>query len=330
MFQKFLAGLVSLMLLAVFGFSVSPANASELIGRDARNIVLQVNEHGEALVSYISRGKQRRVLVWGAMNAVVPITDGPQVKFEVDYSGGWQKYYLDDPKVKVLQAKYRKLRSSGKPYLNSSVVKELSAKSSFARNYWKDSFKSPCAKYDGPRLAWFVVGCKAPDSSYWAIQSWQRGLSSFGQEPTPLQRGWELRLSHWRGGLSTLTVYLDWAYRRFHHLYGALTYRGVGVAGLGSNIYVDTYNSNYGSGWRRENSFRTHRPNGTFCYGFYLHAGFPSGMGKRYRATAIGPGVTPDVLWEGVASGHYDSEADLADLERQREFLTGDSACKPL
>jgi hypothetical protein len=60
----------------------------------------------------------------------------------------------------------------------------------------------------------------------------------------------------------------DWAYRRFDHLYGRLMYRGQPVARLpfhfagraldpfGRNIYVDTLNSAYGWGWRRENGFR--------------------------------------------------------------------------
>jgi hypothetical protein len=84
----------------------------------------------------------------------------------------------------------------------------------------------------------------------------------------------------------------------------------------GRNIYVDTYNSAYGAGWKRENSFLTHRPNGNFCYGFYKHnlpswypnAGAlrPAGNGARYRATVIGPGVTPDVRWSAAGLSDYD------------------------
>lgn len=44
---------------------------------------------------------------------------------------------------------------------------------------------------------------------------------------------------------------------------------------------------------------------GDFCYGFYPHSGHPSGDGTRYRATAVGPGVTPDVAWEGEDVGSY-------------------------
>lgn len=341
MIRRLLPGFVALTLF-VTDLTGEPARASELIGRNAKNIMLQANKRGEALVSYVSQGKERHLLVWDAVNAVAPNKGSRQVEFKLDYSGGWQKYYLDDPNVKVLRARYQDLKESGEPYPNSPVVNELSAKSSFARNYWKDSFEGSCARYDGPELAWFVTACRAPDGSYWALQSWQRVLPNYGQKPTSTQAVWELRLSHWTGELPRLTIKLDWSYRRFDHLYGGFTYGSRGVYGFrvtpsgvpldsfGRNIYVDTYNSVYGSGWRRENSFLTHRPNGTFCYGFYPHSGFPEGKGERYRATVIGPGVTPDVMWEGTALGDYDSEADLADLERQRQFLEGDNVCKSL
>ncbi|HEY8237329.1 MAG TPA: hypothetical protein VIF85_11865, partial [Gaiellaceae bacterium] len=44
---------------------------------------------------------------------------------------------------------------------------------------------------------------------------------------------------------------------------------GSPLDGYGRLIYVDTFDSRYGSGWHRENSFVTHRPKGIFCYGFF-------------------------------------------------------------
>ena len=62
-----------------------------------------------------------------------------------------------------------------------------------------------------------------------------------------------------------------------------------------------------------------HKGTGTFCYGFYPHGSHPTGKGERYRATIIGPGVTPDVMWQGNALGAYDASLDqqLADEQRQ-------------
>src|SRR5581483_4305722 len=43
------------------------------------------------------------------------------------------------------------------------------------------------------------------------------------------------------------------------HGYGT-TQRGAPTDGFGRLIYLDTYNSVYGEGWRRENSFVAHNP----------------------------------------------------------------------
>ena len=96
----------------------------------------------------------------------------------------------------------------------------------------------------------------------------------------------------------------------------------------GRNDFVDTLGGTYGAGWKRENSFLTHRPTGAFCYGFYPHGPHPVGSGKRYRATVIGPGVTPDVMWEGLAPGAYDATRDEAANAEQRRLLSGDARCE--
>ena len=90
---------------------------------------------------------------------------------------------------------------------------------------------------------------------------------------------------------------------------------------FGRNLYVDTFNSAYGQGWKRENSFLMHKGTGMFCYGFYSHGSRPVGKGERYRATIIGPGVTPDVYWEGSPLGTYDKALDLQLHEEQKSLL---------
>lgn len=190
-----------------------------------------------------------------------------------------------------------------------------------------------CRPYDGPPLPFLVAACKAPDGSYWALQSWQRLLPNYGGTSAP----WELHASHWSGPLPQLQVWENWAYGRFQHLFGRLTYQGQPVYGLrstsagspldgyGRNLYLDTFDSSYGSGWRRENSFLAHRPTGVFCYGFYPHRGAP-GTGARYRLTVEGPGVTPVVSWTGDAPGAYDPslQQQLAAVERS----LGDRLCR--
>jgi len=278
---------------------VAPAGASELIDRNASNVRLAVNAKGEAMLTYRAAGATKRVLAWGAVNAIPPTQSRPQVKFRLDYSGGWGKY---------------------------------------RKRYWQ-TFKNACRAYDGPQLKWFVTGCKAPDGSYWAVQSWQRMLPNYGLNPTPKQAVWELRLSHWTGEIAQLEVNLNWAYRQYDHMFGRFTYRGQPVHGFkststgvpldtfGRNLYVDTLNSAYGPGWKRENSFLMHRGTGAFCYGFFAHGNRPPGRGERYRATIIGPGVTPDVYWEAAAPGPYNRDLDV--LANEAISALGSALCKP-
>ena len=75
----------------VLGVTMLPAqaSASELIDRNATNVVLKVNAKGQALLSYRARGKQWNVIASGAVNALAPTTARKQVEFKLDYSGGW-------------------------------------------------------------------------------------------------------------------------------------------------------------------------------------------------------------------------------------------------
>ena len=199
------------------------------------------------------------------------------------------------------------------------------------RGKWKH-FKNTCRPYDGPKLAWFLAGCKASDGSYWALQMWQRMLPNVGYVPwTHGQKVWEVHVSHWTGEIAQLEAYSDWVYAgRFHEVFGQATYRGQPVYGYrttrsgnpldtyGRLIFLDTFNSAYGQGWRRENSFVAHNPSGMFCYGFYPYSSYGSyppqrsvklaGNGKRYRLTLYGPGVTPDVATYVDGLPDYDRE----------------------
>jgi hypothetical protein len=289
-----------LLITVALGASVlaSTAGASELIDRNATGISLGVNSKGEALLSYRAAGKSKHVLVWGALNAIAPTRSRPQVSFKLDYSGGYGKYKQD---------------------------------------YWK-TFKSTCQGYDGPALAWKVTACKASDGSYWALQKWQRMLPNYGLAPTATQAVWELRLSHWTGDLPVLTIDTDWAWHQWDHLFGTYTYAdqpvfgfkstpaGVPLDTFGRNIYVDTFNSKYGSGWKRENSFLTHTNTGVFCYSFNPHGARTDGKGTQYRATVEGPGVAPDVMWQGASPGTYDKSLDLEKNDAIAQL--GDRQCK--
>ena len=274
--------LVLLSVVLVTGVVSSTAAASELIDRNATGVKLAVNAKGEALVTYRAAGKLKHVLASAAVNAIAPTQARKQVEFKLDYAGGWGQY---------------------------------------RKEYWK-TFGAKCGAYEGPALAWNVTACTAPDGSYWALQSWQRMLPNYGVAPNATSSVWELRLSHWTGDLPVLSISTDWAWHQWDHLYGTFIYGDSPVFGFkskssgepldtfGRNIYVDTFDSTYGAGWKRENSFLTHTGTGAFCYSFNPHGNRPAGKGTKYRATVEGPGVTPDVMWQGTSPGTYDRTAD--------------------
>jgi hypothetical protein len=285
------------------------ASASELVARNTSNERLQVDGQGRALVTFHARGGAKHTLVWGAVDALHPSTSRRQVSFEVDYSGGWAR---------------------------------------FGVALWKN-FRNVCGRYRGPALPWLVTACTAPDGSHWALQKWQRSQANRGLPPfKPGHGAKELRISHWTGGIANIDAWTDWSYSgRYHHIFGRLTYRDRPVYGFqttrvgdptdtyGRVLNLDTFDSAYGAGWRRENGFVSKRPDGTFCYGFVPYDGRPAGHGKRYRLATTGPGVTPDVSWEG--KGLHDfrpaNSADRAHEEQmnrlQRQLARGSKPCHP-
>jgi hypothetical protein len=268
---------------------IADAAASTLVARQAAQASLEVDRAGRALITYRQDGRSVRVLAWGAVNE--------QTGMRLDYSGG--------------------------------------------RGAWR-TFVDRARPYGGPRLPWLVAAVEAPDGSYWALQAWQRKLPNKGADPgSPIQRAWELHLSHWRGTeLPKLEIWTDWVFHgKFKHLFGRFTYEGRPVFGMGNtpagvptdpygrNLYLDTLDSAYGPGWKRENSFLTHKPRGTFCYGFFRH-GSVSGEGTRYRITVQGPGATPVVTWEGSDPGPYDPTRDDELNAVQQQVVGDDPRCQ--
>jgi len=303
--------LVVVLVLALPGV----ASAAQLIDRNASNVHIATNAKGEALLTYTKGGVAKHILIWGAINALAPSAGGHQAKFSLDYAGGWGKYHTQ---------------------------------------YWK-AFKGGCGRYDGPAIPNMVTACKASDGSYWAAQEWPQPLPDLGFAPwTPELRAQWLEVSHWSGELPTLEVHMGWVYQGFQQIFGRYTYKGQPVFGFGTTsvgaptdnfgrlIYLDTHDSVYGSGWRRENSFVPHNPTGAFCYGFYsfdpTRGGYKHpagatekrgpGIGDMYRLTASGTGVTPNIAVTFPAIGAYDSSraADrLASDQLLRSF--GDRSC---
>jgi hypothetical protein len=290
------------------------AHASALLGdRNVRNPTLVVGARGIAVVSYTTAsGLRRHVLAWGAENARAHPADPPvaQTRFSLDYSGGW--------------------RSHGRA------------------NRWR-TVRDTCRPYAGPALPFYAAGCTAPDGSYWALQLWQRNLPVGGFPPwTAAQRAVELHLSHWRGPLPVLEIVRHWTYGgTLQGFFGRLTYLGEPVYGTRTasaavndpwarNVYIDTFDSDFGRGWRHDTAISTHSGSGAFCFTFVAQApprGYPStkpngnGLGARYRVSAIGPGVTPILQWEGARLVTRDAAEQRAATVLFDRILGGDAHC---
>jgi hypothetical protein len=300
-----------------FALAAAPgANASDRLALNASHVRLAVSSDGNrALVTYVQGGKTRHALVSGAINALPPSAETPQVRFKIDWTGGWATY---------------------------------------GHTVWQH-FGNACRAYDGPALAGGVAACKAPDGSYWALQQWQPSLPHRGYPPYRAgQTDWELDVSHWTGPLAQLEVHANWAFNgQAHNVFGRLLYNGTPVHGFhttkrggpqdryGRSLYIDTLDSAYGAGWKRETSIVFRNPTGVFCYSFWPthdvtlpgRPGRPAGFGRAYRIEVTGPGVTPNLdvqvtdpgAWNPGDSSKMSFQSQMK--ARQLELSRGDKFC---
>jgi hypothetical protein len=294
----------------VAAFAASTAHASQLIGRNATNVQLRVNQQ-QALITFRSGGATKHVLAWGAVNARAPQTATPQVKFQITdrglgFTGGDCKAY-SGPSL---------------PWLVAA-----------------------CNGPDGSFWAAQAFPQPLPDLGYTPWLASQRATwleISHWTGPAP-----QLTVGQdWVYGGKFREVYGQLMYLGVP-VYGFHTTRfGVPTGGYGTLIYLDVLDAAaYGPGWRRENSFVPHKASGGFCYGFYtfnptkggyIHPPGQTalrgpGLGKSYRLTAHGPGAAPDVSWTGPALGAYDkSNPEHAALEQRaldQIKSWGDNSC---
>ena len=124
-----------------------------------------------------------------------------------------------------------------------------------------------CRPYDGPPLPMLVAACKAPDGSYWTIQAWQRRAAlprlrplaaaphELGAPRRPLveaaarARGSSELDVRRHGGRASSAATATWGTGARVR---APTPKGVPKDMYGRNLYIDTLNSAYGPGWKRE------------------------------------------------------------------------------
>ncbi len=127
-------------------------------------------------------------------------------------------------------------------------------------------------------------------------------------------------------------------------IYGPARRSGNPTNEFGRNVYIDTYDSDYGKGWRRVTGALTQPKGGNWCYEFSPK---PASKGKlgvsksnRYRITIVGPRALPDQRYTFTAPpfpfGNADynprldvwgvdfSEPQIAALKFQRSLIGPD------
>jgi len=308
---------------AFAAFALVPtAFGSVLIARSATDVHMRVvrdNHSLKALVFYKRGGQQNILLAWGALNARAHPKCGK----------------LHGPMCGPRQVDMKHLRLHRSGHLAKHIL----------------ALPDLCKNYDGPALKYWVTGCKAPDNSYWGLQSWVR----LGRVCTRADKGpAELRLSHWSGPVAKLHLFLNWYTPhphvanpiRYDHLLGWYSYKGQPVYGLnwsgtgvpqdgyGRVIYIQSRNTmchgSAGSGrWDHDEDGMSLPFHGQTC-----HTYGPKGTkhylstGDLYRATAMGPGVTPDVSWGPMAMPSvFDAIYQLKMQALQRRLSKGSKFC---
>jgi hypothetical protein len=293
------------------------ASAAQMIARNATGVSIAANAKGEAMFTFRVGGKQRRVLVWGAINARPPAPGTKQVEFKVDYSGGWRT------------RKTTAFAGTCTRYDGPALPNLVAACKAPDGSYWAaQSWQRPL-----PNLGFTPWTSEL--RQYWLeVSHWTGDIA-------------ELELgSNWVYGGRFESLFGRYTYQG-KPVYGFGTTRfGAPMDGFGRLIYVDTLKSVYGPGWKRENSFVPHNPTGAFCYGFYTFdptkggyrhppgwtARRGPGTGEQYRITAGGPGVTPNV--EVVVDGLHPFDAsNPEDVQHQAEQSAilasyGDKLCR--
>ena len=135
---------------------------------------------------------------------------------------------------------------------------------------------------------------------------------------------------------------------RWQGVFGRYSYLGQPIFGFGSNakgvpkdkygrnLYIDTLNSAYGPGWKRESGILTHKGTGTFCHSFVPQRPFvgypsqemrPAASGERYRVTVGGPGVMPVMQVEVPGLADSDRSRDAEFNSVFDKVMAGDRIC---
>ena len=233
-------------------------------------------------------GQVRRVLAWGALDAVVPDPSVPQQRFELDYDGRLGQVpqgsatgarsrtcagRTPGPRSRTASRRAPRLTAPTGRSRAGSGSSRCAASPASGPCTWRGSCTSRTGRRRSPCSRSRRTGRTAAPS-----RACSDGCCT-GEGPCTARR-------HRRGTPGPRTRATSTSTRS---------------------------TPSTAPGWKRDGAKVTHVGSGGFCYSFAPlaapPAGYPavptvSGKGERHRVTVMGPGVTPDVQWEARRSAH--------------------------
>ena len=184
--------------------------------------------------------------------------------------------------------------------------------------------RTPAARTTAPTCSGSSPAARRPTARTGRSSRGSGCCPNYGLTATPKQSVWELRLSHWSGALPELTVNLNWAYRKYHHIFGSFTYLGRPVHGFKStsrrqparHLRPQPLPRHVRLRLRHGLDAREQLPDAQ-GHGQVLLRLLPPRRpagGRGHASTArrsSAPASLPDIYWEAEALGAYDQAFDL-------------------
>jgi len=297
------------ILLILLAGACAIASAATPLNRNAKNtklFVAYIKGQYVGLAEYTQYGKVKRTIFWGAFNSKDPATIVPkqQEQFKFNHAGGYNTVFG----AGVWQLIKQKNVCKPNPALK--------------------------AKLFGAKAACRVLNPKTKQFENWALQGFVTHLPNRALRPDKLADDELLYASHWTDDYYPF-LWFKWSWvqygpNRWDHVYGMYGVHGKPYWGgradshgrpldfATQNIYWDVKNPTWrtskgafaqAGGWYRFNGFLPHKGTGAFCAAlprcqFKVCRPGPD-KGVSYRATALGPGVTPLIRVYGPPPGNY-------------------------
>ena len=288
---------------------------------NATHLQLSVNAKGEAILCTAWAASQMHVLAWGAINALAPTALAIRSRSSSTTTAAGPSTSLPT-RGSATSSEVQQIKAT-KGYLTSPTVEGARGQVHLREELLEALLRRhlPALRRAGARVAGRrVQGARRKLLGGPGLAARAAELRRSLRRPT--QAVWELHLSHWTGALPVLDdqhrlvlAPVEPPLRHVHLRRQAGLRVRVDVDGAAArHVRPQRLRRHARLGLRDGLEAREQLPDAHRNRGLLLQrqpARRPPGRyGDEYRATIIGPGVTPDVMWQGAAPAPYDKAAD--------------------